>query len=441
MYHDPQTKIWAGRVGGWNEKENDSYEVPQEVVGGVLRTIRFEGRMAEPEGFTQILTAGASPLDNAVSFDDGGSFDLTGAPILDMNVKAMLFVKNARLPSGLYVAVGGSGAASVATSPDGVTWTERINDYALSALTYAPALHRFLAVGNAGHLAWSDDGGETWSTGTIDGGTPTLAGVAWSASQGIFCAVNSAASTAYTGGIDPDPTNWSAAAMGGAGGCLAIAWSPSLDVFCAVGAAESYTSPDGVNWTLSGPTPISDAMSAIAWSPDLENFLAVSAISTQVMYSPDGLNWTSAGTFTGISNYGVTWAQHAGLWVAVGTVDTGTSLSILTSSDGVTWVQVAPESAGTFIAVTEAVFDRPYPTKVNVILTSNLRPAASQRFPVSLFSAGIRLNPSDPIVVDIGLDLNWELLPGDIVYISPEFGPSFGEVEFSADIFLGPGDD
>lgn len=153
----------------------------------------------------------------------------------------------------LWVAVGHdnspstvSNPALIMTSPDGVTWTNRFFgsltswDYQMRHVAWSPTLGKFLAGGEPGLFQSSD--GISWSqvTPVVDGGTRTLAGNA----------------------VGLDNT---------------IRWHPGWNVFVmthysAYAAGQSsdkgrrvLTSPDGVNWTT-WLAPWDDETEAAAWN-------------------------------------------------------------------------------------------------------------------------------------------------------------------------------
>jgi hypothetical protein len=130
----------------------------------------------------------------------------------------------------LLVGTNGSGATRLQSSPDGITWTARTPPSA---------------------QAW--------------------AGIAWSASLGLFVAVSTSINTMYSA----DGITWSG------GTSINLSWSkltysPELG-FCAIGASGSVgrvmTSFDGLTWTLrTSPLQI---WRSVAWSPQLGLFSAV----------------------------------------------------------------------------------------------------------------------------------------------------------------------
>ena len=86
--------------------------------------------------------------------------------------------------NGLFVAGGASG--KLATSSDGITWTQRTSaiDNNMRCVAYGNGL--FVAAGFSGKLATSPDG-ITWTQGTSSFGTNNISGIGYG--NGLFVAV------------------------------------------------------------------------------------------------------------------------------------------------------------------------------------------------------------------------------------------------------------
>ena len=96
--------------------------------------------------------------------------------MIPLGVLASAYVPAAAAAGGLWVAVGQSG--KLATSPDGVTWTQRTSGFGTS--TIYDAAHdglQWVAVGASGLLATSPDG-ITWTQRTSGFGTSIIYAVA-----------------------------------------------------------------------------------------------------------------------------------------------------------------------------------------------------------------------------------------------------------------------
>lgn len=207
--------------------------------------------------------------------------------------------------SYLYVAVASTGTNRAATSPDGITWTNRVHGVSststYAAQAYSPSLNRIVAVGSDGSLMYSTDG-ITWTAGT-----------AISASN-----------------------------------YLSVAWSPSLNLFAAPasnGTGSMMTSPDGITWASQTlPTLTNPQFRCICWSAELGLFVALTYTDGQGVISSNGTTWTAV-TLSSAANWtSVVWAQDLGLFVAV--AEGGATARCITSPDGVSWTdRTVPASA------------------------------------------------------------------------------------------------
>ncbi len=176
--------------------------------------------------------------------------------------------------NGLWIAVGGPG--SIATSPNGTTWTNRTSGTTSSLVACASSPFIDVAVGVA--LVTSTNG-TTWTVQTAP---------------------------------------WVAATRG-------VVWDSNRNQFVAIdGSGSAWLSTDGINWT-SHATGVS-ALTGVGASGGQY----VACGSTNIVTSPDGVTWTSR--TSGTTNSLNCVAYGSGTWV-VG----GTNLTVLTSPDGVTW--------------------------------------------------------------------------------------------------------
>ena len=95
--------------------------------------------------------------------------------MMPLGILASAYVPTAAV-GGLWVAAGNLG--KLATSPDGITWTQQTSGFGTS-LIYAVANDgsQWVAAGNLGKLATSPDG-ITWTQQTSGFGTSTIYAVA-----------------------------------------------------------------------------------------------------------------------------------------------------------------------------------------------------------------------------------------------------------------------
>jgi hypothetical protein len=235
---------------------------------------------------------------------------------------------------GIFAAVGNGSLA--ATSPDGVTWTQRALPYTAvfySGIVYGNGV--FLAVADANRSAISTDG-VTWTPRTqafTGGWQPTVA-----YGGGQFVALsNGLISAASTDGI-----NWQTYS--------APAFSPDYatygnGTFVVVGSGEStcLTSTNGTSWTVR-TLPVASSWSGIAYGSGLFVVIDKGSGSGSPVYltSPDGIAWTQRALPVSADWRAVTYGDGAFVIVSSGTPST-----TLTSTDGLTWTQRAlPIAAG-----------------------------------------------------------------------------------------------
>ncbi|MBS7777708.1 hypothetical protein [Acidovorax sp. CCYZU-2555] len=152
-------------------------------------------------------------------------------------------------------------------------------------------------------------------------GITTIRGVAHG--NGMYVAVGTNASSAYTGASSPDGITWTARTVS-AGEAAAF----GNGVFVAVGTNVAASSLDGVTWTAR--TIGAFAWRGVTYAAGL--FVAV-AVAGQIATSPDGTTWTLR--TSGLSNgYGVTYS--GGKFVAF--ASNGQAAS---SVDGITWTALS----------------------------------------------------------------------------------------------------
>ena len=248
-----------------------------------------------------------------------------------------------------FVAIG---CCSVLTSPDGLKWTRAVQEagygppaagsmpyqWQLESVVWAGS--QFVAVGRvvgqAEPLQWdraliaTSPDGVTWTEQSVPDSGGKLLDVAWSGRR--FVAVGSVVLTSIDGVTwsavrTPMPfnDNWPADA---------VTWGGSQ--FVVLGGKAAMTSRDGVKWIERKAIHASED---VTWSGD--RFVAVG--NDLPLTSPDGVTWSSHPSPLGAYGWrAVTWGDSQ--FVAVG------SAGIMTSPDGMTWTeQVAP--VGTYADV------------------------------------------------------------------------------------------
>ena len=253
---------------------------------------------------------------------------------------------------GLFVAVGtGDAPASsvIMTSPDGVAWKTRDQGSfgELRAIAYGNGL--FVAVGMRGSIVTSLDGLQ-WTL-QNNGDPASLNGIAYG--NGTYVAVGDGAKVLTS----PDATTWATQSsdLDPHGDLLAVAYANG--VFAAVGRLDAVTalaatSPDGTTWT---PLSLGDAepLYGVAFGPN--GFCAVGDHDT-LLTSTTGAVWTPRRIGTTLTVRDVTFG--GGTYVAVGGLAslsgepaTNSSATVLTSTNGLNWTALLPNSRATLNGV------------------------------------------------------------------------------------------
>ncbi|HWD20731.1 MAG TPA: hypothetical protein VHB20_15795 [Verrucomicrobiae bacterium] len=182
---------------------------------------------------------------------------------------------------GLFVASGDQG--SIATSPDGATWSAQVSgasDVTLKGVAFGAG--KFLAVGEQGYVLTSGDG-TNWTTQATNAGAysyDTLYAATYA--QGLFVAVGDDASVITS----PDGTNWTVQSTPAYNSLYSVAYGNGL--FVAVGGdGLILNSTNAVDWD-EATTPISANLNAVAYGNG--HFVAGSE-SGDILVSADGLSW------------------------------------------------------------------------------------------------------------------------------------------------------
>jgi hypothetical protein len=242
-----------------------------------------------------------------------------------------------------FVSVGFGGG--VFTSPNGTSaWTSQTLAASRTLRSVAWDGSRFCAVGNTGAIAESTDG-VTWNNKTGPAPVTTNAWNAVAHGNGLFVAVGNFAEIMSSS----DCATWTERNPGqsltpdaGITGFLSdLAFGNGL--FVAVGEEQPdagstigliATSPDGITWTQqdsSLPVDVGVSLDAVGYGAGL--FVAAGLRAdggTNVVTSPDGIHWTSRGSPFGANEFVADIAYANGTFVAVGT-------RIWTSADGIAW--------------------------------------------------------------------------------------------------------
>ncbi|MEW6158760.1 MAG: hypothetical protein AB1813_15145 [Verrucomicrobiota bacterium] len=223
----------------------------------------------------------------------------------------------------LFVAVGSANKGVILTSVDGRAWTERfLNGGGLFAVAHGNG--RFVAVGQAGTIVYSDDG-LLWHP-TTSPVTSTMFDLVYG--NGVFVAV---------GGTSAEPLilssadgkSWTAQTVANDSPLWGVAFGNGK--FCAVGGLDKvWVSESGVTWTRTA-LPAGLAIMDVTFGNG--EFLAVGAHGA-VLHSTDLISWTTDQSPVSEEVRHVDFSNSHFFAVT-------TTSRFFRSSDGTQWVEVA----------------------------------------------------------------------------------------------------
>jgi hypothetical protein len=194
---------------------------------------------------------------------------------------------------------------------------------------------RYVAVGNAGTVLISPDGGQ-WQP-VASGTTAWLEAIRWNETQQQFI-VTGNDGTLLT---SPDGVQWTRRVSGYDGYLYGIANAGNLNVV--VGSSGVVlTSNDGIRWTTRS-AGVADWLNDVAWNG--REFIAVGGNGT-IVGSADGIHWSRRNSTlrsggSGPSFESIAWSPGLGRWVAVTEFGANNDAFAVWSNDGRAWHAVA----------------------------------------------------------------------------------------------------
>ena len=257
--------------------------------------------------------------------------------------------------NGLFVAIARTGGtAACATSPDGITWTQRAMPAAdWTGVTYGNGL--FVAVASGGSIAATSTDGITWTQRSL----PSTSNW-WSVTygNGLFVAVSASFDTKAA--TSPDGITWTARTMPTTANWYGVAYGNGVFVATsASGGTAAASSADGITWTAR-TLPANGDWYGLAYGNGVFVTLAASSVNAYAATSPDGVTWTQRTLPIAAGWHGVAYGD--GFFVAIGG-GAGALTQSMKSADGVNWEKLLlPASAnwnsvvfgnGTFAAVSQ----------------------------------------------------------------------------------------
>jgi hypothetical protein len=282
--------------------------------------------------------------------------------------------------TGLFVAVSRNGSGNrVMTSPDGVTWTSRVNaaENEWESVCWSPDLGIFVAVGQTGmgNRVMTSPDGINWTSRTSATNNGWRS-VIWARELGIFVAVANTG-TGNRVMTSPDGINWTLRSSAADNGWISVTWAPELGIFCAVAVSGTgnrvmtsanpalrtriagATSFVGPATTADGDALVSTRDVRVTYpastvssgyssrSPAKSLFRATTVSAVDVVST-----WRAQASAADNEWRGFTWAPELGIFVAVAA--SGTGNRVMTSPDGINWTTRASAADNSWHSVTWA---------------------------------------------------------------------------------------
>ena len=254
---------------------------------------------------------------------------------------------------GVFVSGGAGGA--LASSTDGISWTNRLSGSALPIFQIAYGNGTFLALAGSDVLASPD--GIDWTLRTL-GTTYYVSGITFG--KGLFLVVGDNGNSLTSS----DGINWISRNVGTNAQLVDAAFAGGM--FFATLGGPLMTSSDAIRWTP-GVTGINSALRDVVYGNGV--FVAVGD-GDVVLRSLDGIDWANVSFKQGFFSFYKA-AFASGVFVVV-----GSSGQIWTSIDGANWIERNSKvgstlrgvtfGKGTFVAAGDGVIlqSDPLPTSV-----------------------------------------------------------------------------
>jgi len=210
---------------------------------------------------------------------------------------------------------GGINGVRVATSTDGITWTNQLGLASTAWTAYGPALRVvwtgsvFAVVGDSGKFATSPDG------------------ITWTYRSGLYAA----GGAHVTNPVGPGD-------LYTYGSPVSMIWTGTKFVVGGY-SGKIFTSPDGITWTnqtgLSSTTFGTATVYALGWSGST---MIASGVNGKMATSSDGVTWTYRSQLS-TTTWGATGSSVAtvAVWDGSKFVIIGVNGASATSTDGATW--------------------------------------------------------------------------------------------------------
>lgn len=229
-------------------------------------------------------------------------------------------------------------------------WVRYDSPARFTRVAYSPALDRFVASDEGGHM-WTSSNLQTWTDrglvfyDSASGFAITCTRILWVDELGRFVAVGASASPTTTPFVftSPDGITWTRRTSVGTltGTFESVVWSPALQLLVGVGFGGVVSSADGITWTKRAT--IGDY--GVAWDPERGQFATTSG-GSNFYISTNGIDWVTSNNPVSSPVWAAAFGKFYGSYLEAIYIynnngsSTSTSSKVLTWSTGSKWRQL-----------------------------------------------------------------------------------------------------
>jgi hypothetical protein len=274
-----------------------------------------------------VAVASTGTANQFMSSDDGGETWVSRtSPASSQNWRRVAWSPALNLVAACAV----SGTNRIVTSPDGITWTARVNATGGNAMVWSPGLGLFVAAQSGANAITTSPDGINW-TARVTPNATNRTGICWSASLGLLVVVGNSGTAAERVLTSPDGIVWTARTAASDAGWLSVDSDASGRLVAIAGSGvgnRMMTSVNGTVWSLVQSAADASAWQNVYYAPTLGTWHAVAQSGTvRAQISSDGLTWRAVAVPSAIQWYNLT--GNASRLVAIGA--SGTGFRVMTS--------------------------------------------------------------------------------------------------------------
>jgi hypothetical protein len=243
-----------------------------------------EAKVFGEYGNSSYCVLGGDNVQNSLISSNGSSWSENSMPSgpewYSIEYNGSIFVASAR------------NSRNIATSSDGITWTEHTNAVPASfgatgfgGIAWNGSLFVGASDAPLGKIATSPDG-ITWTEQTTPATSANFGGVVWNGS--IFLAYANTLQTAIT---SPDGITWTQNNIASLGGSNTIAYGNGRFVHVGSNSQNTRWSTDGIGWNAGGTLSFPNAPDLLVFNGDV--FVGIDVTNGLTFTSTNGDSWTT----------------------------------------------------------------------------------------------------------------------------------------------------